>query len=123
MEGLNGERWMASGGLEERTKMGKHMGVWQGVAMDSLKFHSGPLCPTLLCPAVGPPHKRPYSRFKGGPPTLFRKLIGMAFFRSQVLLKSSEIPEFRNNLAAFFLIILNSEEKIQFHYNREICAF
>jgi hypothetical protein len=33
--------------------------------------------------------------------TLFRKPIGMAFFRSQVLLKSSETPEFRNNLAFF----------------------
>jgi hypothetical protein len=41
-----------------------NMGVWQGVAMDSLKYHSGPQCPTLLCPAGGP-----YSRFKGGPPT------------------------------------------------------
>jgi hypothetical protein len=27
--------------------------VWQGVAMDSLKFHTGPPCPTLLCPASG----------------------------------------------------------------------
>jgi hypothetical protein len=25
-----------------------HVGVWQGVAMDSLKFHPGPPCPTLL---------------------------------------------------------------------------
>jgi hypothetical protein len=24
------------------------MGVWQGVAMDTLKFQQGPLCPTLL---------------------------------------------------------------------------
>jgi hypothetical protein len=29
------------------------MGVWQGVAMDSLKFHPGPPCPTLLRPAGG----------------------------------------------------------------------
>jgi hypothetical protein len=27
------------------------MGVWQGVAMDSLKFHLGLPCSTLLCPA------------------------------------------------------------------------
>jgi hypothetical protein len=33
--------------------------VWQGVAMDSLKFHPGPACPTLL---------RPAGRFGGGPP-------------------------------------------------------
>jgi hypothetical protein len=26
----------------------KAMGVWQGVAMDSFKFHLGPPCPTLL---------------------------------------------------------------------------
>jgi hypothetical protein len=31
------------------------MDVWQGVNMDSLKFHTGLPCPTLLCPADGPP--------------------------------------------------------------------
>jgi hypothetical protein len=31
------------------------MGVWQGVAMESLKFHPGLPCPTLLCPAGGLP--------------------------------------------------------------------
>jgi hypothetical protein len=34
------------------------MGVWQGVTMDSLKFHLGPPCLTLLCPAGRPPLKR-----------------------------------------------------------------
>jgi hypothetical protein len=34
------------------------MGVCQGVAMDSLKFHPGPPCPTLPCPVGGPPLKR-----------------------------------------------------------------
>jgi hypothetical protein len=43
------------------------MGAWQGVAMDSLKFHPGPPCPTLLCPAGGPSLKRPYGRFRGDP--------------------------------------------------------
>jgi hypothetical protein len=33
------------------------MGVWQGVALDSLKFHRGPPCPTPLRPAGGPPLK------------------------------------------------------------------
>jgi hypothetical protein len=28
------------------------MGLWEGVAMDSLKFHLDQLCPTLLRPAV-----------------------------------------------------------------------
>jgi hypothetical protein len=42
------------------------MGAWQGVAMDSLKFHPGLPCPTLLNPAGGPPLKRPYSCFKDG---------------------------------------------------------
>jgi hypothetical protein len=49
-----------------------HMGVWQGVGMDfldSLKFHPRPLSPTLLRPAGGPPLKRPYGCFLGGPPT------------------------------------------------------
>jgi hypothetical protein len=32
----------------------KSRGVWQGVAIDSLKFHPGLTCPTLLCP-VGMP--------------------------------------------------------------------
>jgi hypothetical protein len=36
--------------------------------MASLKFHPGPPCPTLLRPAGGPPLKRPYGRFWGGPP-------------------------------------------------------
>jgi hypothetical protein len=44
------------------------MGVWQGVAMDSLKFHLSTPSPTLLCPEGGPPLKRPYRRFGDGPP-------------------------------------------------------
>jgi hypothetical protein len=44
------------------------MGVWQGVGMDSLKFHSGPPCSTHLRSAGRPPLKQPYGRFKGGPP-------------------------------------------------------
>jgi hypothetical protein len=43
----------------------------------------------------------------------FQKADRNGFFRIQVLLKSSEIPEFRNNLAFCFLIILNSGEKNQ----------
>jgi hypothetical protein len=42
------------------------MGVWQGVAINSLKFHQGPPCPTLLHPAGGPPLKWPCNRFRGG---------------------------------------------------------
>jgi hypothetical protein len=38
-----------------------NMGVWQEVAMDSLKFFSDLPCPTLLRPAGGPPLKRPYT--------------------------------------------------------------
>jgi hypothetical protein len=34
--------------------------VWQGVAMDSLKFHPGLPCLNLSRPADGPPLKRPY---------------------------------------------------------------
>jgi hypothetical protein len=35
------------------------MGVWPGVAMDSLKFQLGPPCSNLLRPAGRPPLKRP----------------------------------------------------------------
>jgi hypothetical protein len=42
------------------------IGVWQGVAMYSLKFHLGPPCPNLLCPVGGPPLKWPISCFRGG---------------------------------------------------------
>jgi hypothetical protein len=45
------------------------LGAWQGVAMDSLKFYPGPPCQTLLRPAGGPPQKRLYCNFRGGPPT------------------------------------------------------
>jgi hypothetical protein len=44
------------------------MVVWQGVAMDYLKYHLGLPCPTLLRPAAGPVLKQPYSRYRGGPP-------------------------------------------------------
>jgi hypothetical protein len=44
------------------------MGVWQGVAIDCLKFYPGPPCPPLLRPAGGPPLKRPYGRFRSGTP-------------------------------------------------------
>jgi hypothetical protein len=44
---------------QPRRRRRSGMGVWQGVAMDSQKFHPGPLCPTLLRPADGPPLKRP----------------------------------------------------------------
>jgi hypothetical protein len=45
------------------------IGVWQGVALDFLKYHLGLPCPTLLRPAGRQPLKRPYNRFKGGPTT------------------------------------------------------
>jgi hypothetical protein len=44
------------------------MGVWQGLTMDSLKFHPCPPCPNLLCPAGRPPLKRCYGHFRDGPP-------------------------------------------------------
>jgi hypothetical protein len=42
--------------------------VREGVSTDSLKFHAGPPCPTLIRPAGGPLPKRPYGRLGGGPP-------------------------------------------------------
>jgi hypothetical protein len=55
----------------------KTKGVCQGVAMASIKYHSGPPCPTLLCLAGGLPLKRPYGLFRvalpqgGRPATVF----------------------------------------------------
>jgi hypothetical protein len=43
------------------------MGVWQGVAIESLKYHLGPPCRNFLRPEGGPPLKRLLGRFKGGP--------------------------------------------------------
>jgi hypothetical protein len=36
--------------------------------MGVLKFHRGPPCPTLVCPAGGPPPKQPYSGFREARP-------------------------------------------------------
>jgi hypothetical protein len=47
----------------------KLMVIWQGVAMDSLKFHPDAPCPTLLSPVGQSPLKRLYSHFRSGPPT------------------------------------------------------
>jgi hypothetical protein len=46
---------LQSGAVERRMERGGH-----GLP---LKFHLGPPCPTLLCPAGGPTPKRPYGRF------------------------------------------------------------
>jgi hypothetical protein len=53
---------------KSRQKLVQTMGVWQGLAIDSLKFHPGPPYPTLLRPARGPHLKRPNDCFRGGPP-------------------------------------------------------
>jgi hypothetical protein len=44
------------------------MGVWQGVAMESPRFHLGLPCPTLLRLACRQPLKRPYGCFRGSQP-------------------------------------------------------
>jgi hypothetical protein len=45
------------------------MGIWKGVAMDSLKSNLCSPYPTFLYPAGAPPLKRPYSHFRVGPRT------------------------------------------------------
>jgi hypothetical protein len=47
----------------------RSMGVWKGVAMDSLKFYLGPHCIIFPRPAGGPPLKQLYNRLRGGPPS------------------------------------------------------
>jgi hypothetical protein len=49
--------------------MVRGMGVCRGVAINSLKFHPGLPCPTLLRPAGWLSLKQPYDRFMGDPPT------------------------------------------------------
>jgi hypothetical protein len=44
------------------------MGIWQGVAMDSPKFHPGLPCLTLLHLADRPPLKQPHGCFRVGLP-------------------------------------------------------
>jgi hypothetical protein len=44
----------------------KGMAVWQGLVMDSLKFHPGLPCPAFLCPACGLPLKQHHGCFSGG---------------------------------------------------------
>jgi hypothetical protein len=48
----------------------RSMGVWQGVAMDSLKlkFHLGLPCPTFLHPVGGLPLKQPYCHLQSRRP-------------------------------------------------------
>jgi hypothetical protein len=43
------------------------MSLWQGVAMDSLRFHPGLLCPTFLHPAGGPLLRPRLQLFQGWP--------------------------------------------------------
>jgi hypothetical protein len=44
--------------------MKNYMGVWQRVAMESLKYHQGLPCPTHLCLEGRQPLKRHYSHFR-----------------------------------------------------------
>jgi hypothetical protein len=40
--------------------------VREGVSTDGQKFHAGPPCPTLICPAGRAPRKRPHGCLGGG---------------------------------------------------------
>jgi len=59
--------WFLKG--RARTWFIPHRPVREGVSTDSLKFHVGPPCPTLIRPAGEPPPKRPYGRLGGVPLT------------------------------------------------------
>jgi hypothetical protein len=52
-------------------RMSTVIDVWHGVATDCLKFHPGPPCPTLLCPA---PFKTALQPFLGWPTRRARSL-------------------------------------------------
>jgi RNA recognition motif-containing protein len=60
------QQYFSSFGKVDTAVLSCHPGngrpVREGVSTDSLKFHLGPPCPTLLRPTGGPPPKQPYSR-------------------------------------------------------------
>jgi hypothetical protein len=58
----------ASAKSDSSSSPSSSMGVWQGVAMDSLDLYPGLPCHTLQRNAEGPSLKRPYSHFRGDPP-------------------------------------------------------
>jgi hypothetical protein len=53
---------------DQNQSLFQSMGVWEGVAMDSLKYHSSTSCLTLLHCVGRTPLKWPYCRFRGSPP-------------------------------------------------------
>jgi hypothetical protein len=72
------------------------MGVWHGVAMDSLKFHPGPPCPTFLLPypaggrpvavSYPPGHPTPYAYDQPQPETQAESRLGKVHCFSWLLL-------------------------------------
>jgi acetyl esterase/lipase len=72
-DGILYARRLQDSGVPTELKVYKGMGVWQGVAMDSLKFHPGLSCPTRLCPRG----RRPAANFYPfGHPTLYTYVQG-----------------------------------------------
>jgi hypothetical protein len=100
------------------------MGVWQGVAMDSLKFHLSLPCPTLLRSVGGPTLKWPYGHFMGGPPAAvfypfghpMPYAFGLAFGRkkagSKKRFSSKVFSSGRRQIKTFFDFNLGSGEKV-----------
>jgi hypothetical protein len=62
-----GKKWATDMWARSRIRLGWRP-VWQGVYIDSLKFHPNLLCPTLLRPAGVPSPNRPYGCFWDGLP-------------------------------------------------------
>jgi hypothetical protein len=56
--------FLSSYRFKKRVKLN---GVWQGVAMDSLKFHQGPPCPYPSKPCEWATPERPFGLLRGGP--------------------------------------------------------
>jgi hypothetical protein len=86
------------------------MGVWQGVAMDSLKFHQSPPCLTLLRPTGGPPvsgaggkvfypfgHPTPYAYETSGFSKTTRNTTSISSFKNQTICQS-EVKTKTNSL-------------------------
>jgi hypothetical protein len=85
----------------------EQMGVWQGVAVDYLKFYPGPPCPTLLRPMGGLSLKRPSFNPLGTPRrTPLRPADGDIGEGEPEVMKTGIIAFFPKFLNLFFVFVL-----------------
>jgi hypothetical protein len=100
----------------------KSMGVWQGVAMDSLKFHLGLPCPTLLRPVGRPPLKQSYHHCRDG---LFAGWVAcgcpLTFFTPRYSYRIVRILQLCGCQDPPSVLSAQHMYKLIFHENENIC--